>query len=170
MYRVNPVTIVRKPGRGRPRKEIDLNFLRDANQPGRKITHQRIVNALELSSSTYLRRRREAKIPPRYSTISDEDLDTMVRLYKLSKPNSGRSFTDAYLRRHGHRVQKRRLRRSLQRVDGLGQVLRRQSTIKRGGYSVPGPNHLWHGDGHHKLIRWGVVIHGFIDGFTRTVS
>ena len=29
------------------------------------------------------------------------------------------------------------------------------------------PNSLWHIDGHHKLIRWRVVIHGGIDGYSR---
>ncbi|KAL4063011.1 hypothetical protein V8B97DRAFT_1843938, partial [Scleroderma yunnanense] len=28
---------------------------------------------------------------------------------------------------------------------------------------------LWHIDGHHKLIWWGIVIHAFIDGFCQTV-
>ena len=31
-----------------------------------------------------------------------------------------------------------------------------------------GPNSLWHIDGNHKLIRWRIVIHGGIDGFSRT--
>lgn len=166
---LNPVKLVKKPGRGRPRKEIDASFLRDVNDPSRKLTHQKVVNALKIGRTTYYERRKEAKLPPRYSTISDDDLDTMIRLYKLSKPRSGRNFTDAYLRRHGHRVQKERLRASLSRVDRLGQTLRRQPTITRGKYAVPGPNHLWHGDGHHKLIRWGIVIHAFIDGYSRTV-
>ena len=29
------------------------------------------------------------------------------------------------------------------------------------------PNSLWHVDGHHKLVRWRIVIHGGIDGFSR---
>ena len=29
------------------------------------------------------------------------------------------------------------------------------------------PNSLWHIDGYHKLIRWRVIIHGGIDGFSR---
>ncbi|KAG2364284.1 hypothetical protein BDR07DRAFT_1280150, partial [Suillus spraguei] len=37
-------------------------------------------------------------------------------------------------------------------------------------YHVKRPNVLWHVDGHHKLIRWGIVIHGFIDGFCRMVQ
>ena len=29
------------------------------------------------------------------------------------------------------------------------------------------PNSLWHIDGYHKLIRWRIVIHGGIDGYSR---
>ena len=29
------------------------------------------------------------------------------------------------------------------------------------------PNGLWHIDGYHKLIRWRIVIHGGIDGYSR---
>ncbi|KAG2134987.1 hypothetical protein BD769DRAFT_1293898, partial [Suillus cothurnatus] len=36
-------------------------------------------------------------------------------------------------------------------------------------YKVSQPNALWHMDGHHKLIHWGIVIHGIIDGYCRTV-
>lgn len=59
---------------------------------------------------------------------------------------------------------------SLYRMDRLGQTLRNQDVIKRRKYKVPRPNYLWHMDGHHKLIRWGIVIHGIIDGCCRTVS
>ena len=34
---------------------------------------------------------------------------------------------------------------------------------------MPGPNSLWHVDGHHKYIRWKIVIHGGIDGFSREI-
>ena len=34
-------------------------------------------------------------------------------------------------------------------------------------YSVPMSNSLWHIDGHHKLVRWRIVVHGGIDGFSR---
>ncbi|KAJ7823160.1 hypothetical protein B0H14DRAFT_2166741, partial [Mycena olivaceomarginata] len=61
-------------------------------------------------------------------------------------------------------VQKERVRQSLRRVDRLGQVLRKQRITRRQYYS-PRPNSVWHMDGHHKLIHWGIVIHGFVDGF-----
>ena len=41
--------------------------------------------------------------------------------------------------------------------------------ITRRVYSVPWPNSLWHIDGHHSLIRWGYVVHGCIDGFSRMI-
>ena len=34
-------------------------------------------------------------------------------------------------------------------------------------YSVPGPLSHWHLDGNHKLIRWGFVIHGCVDCYSR---
>ena len=37
-------------------------------------------------------------------------------------------------------------------------------------YSVPFYNSLWHIDGHHKLIRWKIVIHGGIDGLSRMIT
>lgn len=44
---------------------------------------------------------------------------------------------------------------SIKRVNPEGVTMRRLSiqTAKRRQYSVPAPNHLWHIDGNHKLIR-----------------
>ncbi|KAL4066834.1 hypothetical protein J3A83DRAFT_4039430, partial [Scleroderma citrinum] len=53
---------------------------------------------------------------------------------------------------------------SVHRIDCLGQALRDRCVKTRQKYHVKWPNALWHIDGHHKLIRWGIVIHGFIDG------
>ncbi|THV01312.1 hypothetical protein K435DRAFT_596802, partial [Dendrothele bispora CBS 962.96] len=63
-------------------------------------------------------------------------------------------------------IQKRRIRDSLNQIDRLGRTLRaqRQAKIERVPYRVPRPNALWHLDGHHKLILWGIVIHGCVDG------
>ncbi len=64
-------------------------------------------------------------------------------------------------------VQRRRLRDALYRISG------RQchsSPIYRRTYNVPGPNALWHQDGNHKLIRWKLIVHGAIDGFSRLIT
>lgn len=37
-------------------------------------------------------------------------------------------------------------------------------------YDVAGPNSVWHHDGQHALVRHGLVIHGFIDGYSRLVT
>ena len=58
------------------------------------------------------------------------------------------------------------------RVDHEGSEERRrlnQRRIVRRVYNVRGPHHLWHMDGHHKLIRYGLVTHGCIDGFSRFI-
>ena len=38
--------------------------------------------------------------------------------------------------------------------------------VSRRAYSVPGPNSLWHIDGHQSLITWGFIIHGCIYGYS----
>jgi hypothetical protein len=58
------------------------------------------------------------------------------------------------------------LRDSIKRVDSTGRQNRGHKKLKRREYKVPGPHHLWHLDGHHKLDRWKLVTHGCIDGFS----
>ncbi|KIO16617.1 hypothetical protein M407DRAFT_45791, partial [Tulasnella calospora MUT 4182] len=72
------------------------------------------------------------------------------------------------LRRNGTPTSRPRISASLVRIDPVRRVFERVR-IKRRRYQVPGPNALWHHDGQHGLIRWGIVIHGFIDGHTRLV-
>ena len=35
-----------------------------------------------------------------------------------------------------------------------------RKVIKQRCYNVPGPNSIWHLDSYHKLIQWGIIIHG----------
>ena len=55
-------------------------------------------------------------------------------------------------------------------VDPLDTVLCWRIPIIRRPYSVSGPNALWHIDGHHKLIRWRIVVHGGINGYSRLIT
>lgn len=66
----------------------------------------------------------------------------------------------------GYHIQRAKIRESLYRVDPLGVEDRCRRLLHRRKYSVPGPNSLWHIDGNHKLVRWRVVIHGGIDGYS----
>ena len=71
-----------------------------------------------------------------------------------------------------YRPTRDRVRESILRVDPDGLEARRyisQRRIVRRVYDVAGPHHLWHMDGHHKLIRYGLITHGAIDGFSRYI-
>ena len=53
------------------------------------------------------------------------------------------------------------------RVDPWGVQQRCRQILHCRKYRVAGPNSLWHIDGHHKLIKWQIVVHGGIDGYSR---
>ena len=88
---------------------------------------------------------------------------------KRDNPTCGEVLTMSNLLIRGIRIQRSRLRASLHRVDPQAICLRQRETVRRRTYSVEAPNSLWHIDGNHQLIRWKIVVHGGIDGKTRTI-
>ncbi|KAF5370510.1 hypothetical protein D9615_010348 [Tricholomella constricta] len=101
------------------------------------------------------------------SQISDAELDqVMLNIYKQF-PSFGRRMIDGYLLRIGERVPRQRILDSYLRVIGPTTSTFATRRIQRRVYSVPGPNSHWHHDGQHGLIHWKIVIHAFIDGFSR---
>ena len=82
----------------------------------------------------------------------------------------GSSMVRRYFRSLGIRIQRDRIRKSLARIDPRNARIRWVITISRRAYCVPGPNSLWHLDGHHSLVSWGFVIHGAIDGYSRLIT
>jgi len=155
--------------RGRPRKVVDEAYLREVAHPSRNISKTQLARVLGIHRSTLKRNMDEFGIHFEYSSIEDADLDALVRTYKVKKPATGFRYVRGYLRSVGLRVQKQRVLETLQRVDRVGRFIRRRAVIRRRKYSSSRPNALWHCDGHHKLIKYGFVIHGFIDGNCRTV-
>lgn len=131
-----------------------------------------MAQKLGIHPQTLRSRLKESGIDYQFSPITDAELDDLVRTYHQHNPNSGVRYVTGYLRRRGLRLQRRRIVASLERVDKLGRSLRRRQRkeIKRQVYKVARPHALWHLDGHHKLILWGFVIHGCIDGYSRAVS
>ena len=53
--------------------------------------------------------------------------------------------------------------------DPEGVQLRKRRRLRRRKYTSPGPNFVWHIDGHDKLKPHGFSIHSGIDGFSRHV-
>ncbi|XP_052219956.1 uncharacterized protein LOC127837146 [Dreissena polymorpha] len=90
--------------------------------------------------------------------------------YNRDHPNSGSAEVHAYLKTRGISIKRERCREMLRNVDASGTALRWSATIQRRKYSVPTANSVWHLDTHHSLIRWGIVVHGGIDGHSRLVS
>lgn len=89
------------------------------------------------SSATYL------------SSISDSQLDALLSQLRVHYCRAGIRMLDGMLRRVGHIVPYERIQHSLLRIDPIHRVFDR-IRIRRRGYSVPGPNSLWHHDGHHR--------------------
>ncbi|PIK52353.1 hypothetical protein BSL78_10753 [Apostichopus japonicus] len=107
----------------------------------------------------------------KYISISDEELDSHVAKLHADFPNSGQQMMAAYLKVKGIVVQRSRIHAaSLNRVDPRAVAKRWSQTVKRRVYAVPAPNSLWHMDGHMKLVRWKLVTHGCIDGYSCCVT
>lgn len=102
-----------------------------------------------------------------YSNILDSELDDLAKLFVQNHPNLGQKSFEGFLRSCGIKIQRSRVRDSLMRVDPFGVQNRFRHVLRRRQYSVAMPNSLWHLDGHHKLIRWHIIVHGGIDGFSR---
>jgi len=102
-------------------------------------------------------------------TISNDDLDEIIQREIENQPRRGEKMLAAFLSNQGYKVPRLQLRECIRRVDMDGLQQRRCRRIQRRVYNVEGPHHLWHIDGNHKLIRYGMVIHGCIDGRTRTI-
>ena len=102
-----------------------------------------------------------------YDNISDADLDGIVSNFVLSFPTAGQKTLEGHLGSRGYHIQRWRIRESLLRVDPWGIEQRSRRVLRRRKYKVRGPNSLWHIDGLHKLIRWRIVIHGGVDGYSR---
>lgn len=74
-----------------------------------------------------------------------------------------------HLLRLGIVIPRARMRASIHRVDPINTALRRSFAVRRRRYHASGPNSVWHVDGNHKLIRWKMILHGGIDGYSRTI-
>jgi uncharacterized protein YneF (UPF0154 family) len=155
---------------GRPRSGTQLSeilFLRQSLN----YSWMKVASILQISRSTLYRRLQEAGINPNdYSTLTDHQIDEIMRSLKKDHPNDGEVLIKAHLLQMGIRISRSKIRQSIHRVDHEGVVRRRSSVIRRRVYSVPYPNYIWHVDGHHKLIRWRFVVHASIDGFSRTIT
>lgn len=162
--------------RGRPRIEIDPQFLSSASQL-RGPTD--MATSLPCGARTVRRRQIEQAVrqpgvrvyedvaaPNGHTTrtwtsanaaltqddVSDEDLDHYMHGILQMFPHFGRSLIQGSLRSQGINVSRARVRESFVRVHGPAPNFG-DRRIKRRAYNVAGANSLWHHDGYHgKLL------------------
>ena len=151
--------------KGRPKIDVSkqhVEFLRSL-----AFQWHDVAGVLGISTSTLYRRVKDWGIP-KFSPISDEDLDGKISQFRAEFPNTGEAVTRGHLESQGIHVARQRMRDSVWRL--FGRQDEHRLAIQRRSYCVSGPNALWHIDGNHKLIKWRLVIHGGIDGFSRLVT
>ena len=151
---------------GRPRLDIrksQLEFLRSKH-----FMWTKIASLLHISCRTLRRRKIELGVnDEKFSEIGDNELREVMEEVRRSTSNVGQRRMMGALRSRGIRVPRWQVRNMLREIDPVGTALRWNPTIYRRKYYVPHPNALWHIDGNHKLIRWRLIIHACIDGYSR---
>lgn len=152
---------------GRPRKNVTLPEIASLREDGLSWTE--IASNLGICARTLRRRRLEMHVPEKYTTIENEQLMHILLRIHDSMPNAGERIMQGALQSRGIFIKRSRLRDLLNIIDREGRQRRRSRPIQRRIYNVKGPNHLWHLDTDHKLIAWRFVIHGCVDGFSRTI-
>lgn len=135
-----------------------------------RYTWQQIAHVLMMSRTTLWRRLKEVGMPlSMYTDITDSELDGVMELLVRNFPANGIVMMWGQLRSLNIVVTRQRVHESLIRVSPTFVHHRRSHTVARRVYSVPSSNYLWHIDGLHCLIRWKIVIHGGIDGYSRRI-
>ena len=152
---------------GAPQFDIPKEIIERHIEEGFKV--KEIASLLSVSERTIYRRMSSFGLSTMtFSDISDAELDREVDKISKEFPFCGEGILKHLLSQQRNiRVPRSRLQESIHRVDGDGVEGRSKGRLKRRVYDVKGPNHLWHIDTNHKLVRWNFIILGGIDGYSR---
>ncbi|KAA0706662.1 hypothetical protein E1301_Tti014012 [Triplophysa tibetana] len=157
--------------RGRPKIMVSRQQLEFLMTQG--FTIKRMARLLGCSASFLYKRTKALGMPirnSRSSSLTDEELEQHIQRLHNLYPRSGSEIMRALLRAEGLLVTRQRVRLTLANIDPAAAARRWSSAVARRTYYVPYPNSLWHIDGNMRLIRWGLVIHGAIDGYSRLIT
>jgi hypothetical protein len=155
-------------GVGRPSLILDLDKVMFLISVGFKMKD--IAKCFLIDRTTLWRKLRQMNVDLyKFTEIDDNQLALEIEDICKRHPNTGISMMHGYLKARGIIVQNRRIQDILREMDPGNSGLRWGFVAYRRKYSVPGPNSLWHIDGHHAFIRWRMVTHGGIDGYSRLI-
>ena len=153
---------------GRPRLDVDKEDILSLRRLNYSWT--KIARVLGISRPTLYRRLHEYGIDTEtFTDISEPELNDVVEQVKAEHPNIGEVMLYGHLLHMGIKVPRAKLRSAIHHVDHANTVSRQSHVINRRVYSAPRPNAVWHIDGNHKMIRWRLVVHGGVDGFSRCI-
>jgi hypothetical protein len=156
--------------RGRPTSDTDEDEVKFPLSKG--FFKSKVAKVLRVSRQT-LYNKSLTWIPEsfrKFTDIPDRVLDQKIKDIKSTHTNNGEVMMIGHLRSQGIQVPRSKLRVSLHRIDPEGIARRRSTAVKRRIYHVEGANSVWHIDGNHKMIRWRIVVHGGIDGYSRLIT
>ena len=103
----------------------------------------KIADFLSVSERTLRNKKAELEISLKYSQITEIQLDAEVQTILTENPKIGEKMLVGALLSHGITVQREMLRKSIERVDPVGKVLRRLRTLQKRAYNVSTTNALW---------------------------
>lgn len=146
---------------------VNIDLVRNLRQTGTR--WKDIESSLDISKTTRQRWAASVGFVDPLNQVNDIELDNLVSEYVDGNVARGERMAQGNILSKGYRVSRKRLRESIHRVDPDGVEQRKLKTIVRRTYASEGPNHVWHIDGHHKLIKWGFVTMGCVDGYSRAV-
>lgn len=164
------VPVIRTGSRGRPSLDVTREQLRVLLREGFKA---KAIARMLGCSTTYIYHKMRAlgiRMMDRYTQIDDSQLEHHIRRLHEQFPKSGYEMMQGYLSAEGIHIQRHRVRSVLSGINPAAAAERWSCAVARRTYFVPFPNCLWHIDGHMRLVRWGIVTHGGIDGHSRVIT
>ena len=169
------VTILRDGGLPplKKKKWVNRDWVKQALPPKLCLILTEVARILRIYRNTLRYKLRKLGLHRSSSQLTDLDLNQVLRHYKCIWPDSGLQYTTGFLQHHGIRLQRWHICNSLECIDGLGCALRYHDSIQHRHYQSTQSDaiymYMYHIDGNHKLISWGFVIHGIIDGHDHMV-
>ena len=114
---------------GRPQYSISVEQISHLVSLG--MNWQSIATSLGVSCRTLYRHRHRLGIQPlTYATLSNDNLNRVVGEILQSTTNAGECYVHGSLRSRGLRIQRWRVRQSLQEIDPIGRSFRRRHAIR----------------------------------------
>ena len=102
-----------------------------------------------------------------WRAIVEEVKNAVQKELDASAANLGHRRISVSLKKQNILVRKEDARKTILELNAEGVQQRKKGKLLRRKYRNPGPNYVWHIDGHDKLKPFGFSFHGCIDGFIR---